>query len=269
VTVSPDGVLEVVFDPTWAAVRLVVDGGMWPAAVSSLTITRSTLSSGPTPVRGVERRPAAGGWYIGTDHEGPLDTSVTYTVTGYAASGVVVASSSVTVDTLGARAGLWVKVPGRADLTTRVAVREVSAVVTAGLGGSYQVAGGGRRVAQDGGLGAEQLQIVVSTDPTNGLVRLRSALRASRVLLLQPVGLLDLPEAWYLMESASQVNPAPRSDAFPQRWVELTMAAVDVPAGVGVDVTGTTWAGLMAEHATWADIVEAFPAWSDVVRGGL
>jgi len=31
--VSGDGILEAVFDPVWAAVRLIVDGGMWPAGM--------------------------------------------------------------------------------------------------------------------------------------------------------------------------------------------------------------------------------------------
>lgn len=80
---SPDGILTVTFDPASAAVSILVDGSMWPSTVAEITVTRTALGQTSVPVRGLENLRVEGGWYIGTDHEAPLDTEVTYEVVGY------------------------------------------------------------------------------------------------------------------------------------------------------------------------------------------
>lgn len=87
---SSDGILTVQFDPATAAVSLVVDGDLWPEPVSFITVTRTPTGQPTIPVRGLEMHSAPGGWYVGTDHEAPLDTDVTYAVTGYDSIGTVV-----------------------------------------------------------------------------------------------------------------------------------------------------------------------------------
>lgn len=87
---SSDGILTATYDPTIASVRLVVDGGMWPAPVTFITVTRTPVGQPAVPVRGLEERRVQGGWYIGTDGEMPLDVDVTYAVVGYDSFGDVV-----------------------------------------------------------------------------------------------------------------------------------------------------------------------------------
>lgn len=86
---SADGILTCTFDPARTAVQIRVDGDAWPAGsnVSRVTITRAPSGQGAIPVRDLERRAASGGTLLGSDNEAPLDTSVTYRVTGYDTSG--------------------------------------------------------------------------------------------------------------------------------------------------------------------------------------
>src|SRR5690606_17412150 len=117
---SPDGILEAEFEASQNLVRLVVDGGMWPAPVSRLPITRSSAGATTEPVRTADNAPAAGGWFLGVDDAAPMDVSCTYTVTGMTDWGEPVATASVVVATTGSARGLWLKAPGRPQLTCRV-----------------------------------------------------------------------------------------------------------------------------------------------------
>src|SRR5690554_6073998 len=218
---SPDGILEASFDPSWAAVRLIVDGGMWPDPVTSITITRTVPGSATIPVRGIEARSVVGGTFVGTDHEGPLESSVTYAVTGFDADGDQVATASVTVDTSGAGSGLWVKVAGAPDLTMRARFRSISEVMSPTIGGVYQIAGGGGAVAQTtaqwSGIESDMARLGLSVERDGEQARLRAVLSVSRVVLLQPVGSTDLDAGWYFVANVGRSNPA-QTEHFERRW---------------------------------------------------
>lgn len=268
--VSTDGILEAVFDPAWAAVRLVVDGGMWPAPVSVIDVTRQVSGQAAEPVRGLERRAVVGGTYVGTDHEMPLESSVTYSVTGYDGDGLAVATASVTVGTAGAAEGMWVKVAGKPDLTVRVPIRELGDMASPTIGAVYTIAGGGGAVAQTAahwsGVEAERGSIILAPAVGVELVRLRAALAASRILLLQPIGTSDLDAGWYFVNGVVRTNPA-QVEQFPRRWVTLDVQRTGVPAGEGAGIAGTTWAGLASQCETWADVLASYDTWFDVLRG--
>lgn len=268
--ISPDGILEAVFDPQWAAVRLVVDGGMWPSPVASLTIVRSVPGAADLPVRGVDRRPAVGGYFVGTDLEVDLEVPVTYTVTGYSAAGAVVATSSVVTSTAGARPGLWVKVPGSPDLTCRVRLREVGELVEDTVGGNYRIAGSGGMVAQAAahadGTGPESGTVSLSVPTGPDVDRLRAALRTrGRVLLLQPVGSSDLDAGYYLVTSSRRANPA-QAEAYPNRWFTLAVERTSMPAGEGQGVPGVTWAAVTDTYPTWSAVQAAKSSWFDLMQ---
>lgn len=266
--VSGDGILEATFDPAWAAVRLIVDGGMWPTSVDTITITRAVAGEADVPVRGVESRQVVGGTFVGTDHEMALDTTVTYRVDGYLED-VFVASAQVSVSTAGAAAGLWLKAAGRPDLTVRVPLRTVSETTSVTIGGVYQVAGGGGSVAQTSaqwsGIASDALAVTVAA-PVVSVPGLRALLDRARVVLLQPVGSGDIDPGWYFVATVARVNPA-QVEAFGQRWFTLNVQRTGVPAGDGAGLAGTSWAALADEHATWADVLAAYPSWFDVLKG--
>lgn len=270
---SPDGILEATFDPAWATVRLVVDGGMWPSPVDTITIVRQSPGGASMGVRGVESRRVVSGFFVGSDPEAPLGTVVTYRVDGHLGAALV-AQATVTVETTGAECGLWVKVPGLPDLTVRVPLRGVSEISSPTTGGVYEIAGGGGTVtqttAQWSGIGTDRG--VVSVSPRVGveLARLRAALAAGRVLLLQPVGsdegTPDLDAGWYFVSNVARANPG-GFDAFGFRIVEMSVQRTTVPAGDGQGVPGVTWAAVKAAYPTWTALLAAKPAWFDVMKG--
>lgn len=266
--VSGDGVLEATFDPAWAAVRLIVDGGMWPSAVDTITITRVVAGEAVIPVRGVQSRGVVGGYYVGTDHEAPLESTVTYTVDGYLAAAFV-ATATVAEDTSGAADGLWLKVAGAPDLTTRADLRPLGEIVSPTVGGVYQIAGGGGAVAQTSaqwsGIESELTQVTLGVDHPVGVARLRAVL-ASRVLLLQPSGGSDLDPGWYFVRDVARANPSGMFSA-DRRDFTLNIQRTGIPAGAGSGIAGTTWAALMDTYPTWADVLAAKASWFDVLKG--
>jgi len=266
--VSADGILEATFDPTWAAVRLIVDGGMWPDPVDAITVTRSTPSTPTTALRGLENRSVVGGSYVGSDHEMDMPSTITYVVTGYA-SGVEGASTSVAVSTAGAADGLWLKVAGQPDLTVRCPIKDIGAIASPTIGGVYQIAGGGGSVAQTlaqwSGIESDRCPLTVATSVSDR-ARLRAALAKSRVVLLQPIGTSDLDAGWYLVCRYDRSNIA-QVESFEQRHFELDVQRTGVPAGEGTGIAGTTWSTLQDGYATWDDVLAAFASWFDVLKG--
>lgn len=266
---SPDGILEVVFDPEWAAVSIVVDGGMWPSAVDTITITREVAGQPPIDVRGVQRLAVVGGYFVGSDSEAPLGVEVTYTLTGYAANGTVVKVVSCAVETTGAAPGLWVKVPGRPSSTVLVRFRELGEIQSDTIGGTYQILGGGtvaQTTAQWGGVAADRGKIGVTTRRGTHTAQLREALDQGRVLLLQPVGLTDLDAGWYFVSAARRWNPG-EFEEFAERWWSLDVERTEVPAGDGQGVPGVTWQTVIDTYSTWAALIGSVNSWFDLQRG--
>jgi hypothetical protein len=266
--VSADGILEAVFDPVWAAVRLIVDEGMWPSAVDTITMFRSVSGEAEVAVRGLESRSVVGGTYVGSDHEMSLETTVSYRVIGYLA-GVLVDEASVSVSTTGSEPGLWIKVAGKPDLTIRCSVRVLSEASSPTIGGTYQIAGGGGAVSQSvsewSGIGAERLQVGLSL-PVADVARFRATM-STRELLLQPVGTTDIDAGWYFVWDVGRSNPA-QVESFTKRWFRLEVERTGVPAGAGSGIAGNSWAVLMEENATWADVLVSYASWFDVLKGG-
>ena len=267
--VSGDGILEVTFDPAWAAVTLIVDGGMWPSPVDAITITRTVAGEATVPVRGLESRAVVGGYYVGSDHEVALATTVTYAVTG-SFEGSDVATATVAESTTGAADGLWLKVAGAPDLTVVARTRTVSEVASPTIGGVYQIAGGGGSVAQTSaqwsGIESDSARVGLSVETGTGVARLRAVMAASRILLLQPVGFTDIDAGWYFVGTVRRSNPA--SEAYARRWFDLDIQRTGIPAGQGSGIAGVTWDALMEECPTWADVLIDYATWFDVLKGG-
>ncbi len=266
VSVSTTSTAAVVF---WVDDVILETGGTataWPL-VDSITITKQPTGGELIPVRGVEDLQVIGGWFLGTDHEIDLGSTITYTAIG-TADGVEVATATVTVDTTGAGAGLWVKVAGKPDLTVRCPIKDLGAVSSPTIGGVYQVAAGGGTVAQTSaqwsGVQSDRLTVSVSVSVADR-ARLRAALDASRVVLLQPVGSSDMDAGWYFVWTMQRSNIAQVED-FDQRLIELDVQRTGMPAGQGVGIAGVSWAALAESYATWADVLAAFDTWFDVLK---
>lgn len=263
------GLLEATWNPAWGAAHLVVDPGMWPElTVQWIRIERSSASEGTIPVRGIERLAAPGGGYVGTDHELPINEQVAYTVYGYDSFGQQVdAWGTATVSPEVGSCTLYVKAPGRPDMTLTPKFIGRDRLGSATRGGVYQIAGGGA-VAQDGGADTTTATITVRTQDAGEARGLEGLLATARTILIQHGGEPEIQPGWWFVSSWEQSNPAGKTfDVFGKRDYQLTLQATQRPAGVGVQFTGTTWGALIASHGTWEDVQATYPTWLDVILG--
>lgn len=241
--------------------------------VDAITITRSTPSTQSETLRGLAERPVVAGSFVGSDHEAPLGSEVTYRVLGHVGGAPAWASAPVTVSTDGAAHGMWMKAPGLPSLTVRAEIAEIADAGSATLGGVYQIAGGGAvsQVAQWSGIGAERLTVSVRGLTRAQVARIRSVLEAGRVLLFQPVGADDADDdmdpGWYYVSSVSRSLLAQVAGGGGGRGFTMALTRVASPAGDGVGIAGVTWESLVEQFATWQDVVDAHATWFDVLRG--
>lgn len=240
--------LVATWQPDSASVLLTVVGSTWTTVPATVTVTRKTAATPETKVRGIIGKPVIGGYLVATDHEMDLNSTVTYTITGYSALGAVVGSASASVATTAVTAGVWVKAPGRPDLTVFCLPASLGDVSSQTVGGVYQVIGGQAvAVAQWSGLAALSAGLTLRTDRGSHTSRLKALLQVARVLLVQPVGWSDLDPGWYYASSAAWQNPG-GFDAFTFRLCTLALQSVGVPAG---QQSGGTWT-YATSTGTWA-----------------
>ena len=262
-----DGVLTATWRPEAAAVSLEVLGSAWPSAVVEVRLMRLVAGETGVPVRGADRVPAVGGYWVGTDHEMPLGSSIAYQAIGYTSAGVEVLSSMVTVSTEGAPHGIWLKVAGRPNLTVRTVGRSVDGPTSETQGGVYDIAGGfGVAVASASGINADRLTLTIGSVDATQEQSIRAVLSAHRVLLIQDCGHDTIPSGWYFVGSVSR---APRDPLYllPGRAHTLTLTRTGVPAGAGQGVVGWSYAAVRAAFATYAALKAAKATYFDVARG--
>jgi hypothetical protein len=237
--------------------------------VSRVLIERSSPGVPTEPVRTANNAPAAGGWFLGHDDAAPMDTSCTYTVTGLDDYGGVVGTSLVTVDTSGAAWGLWLKAPGRPQLTVQVPLAQVGDVASPTQGGVYQVPGGGS-VPQWSGTDTDALSVTLLPRDEGEVARLTALLRAERVLLIQTGDPAEplMPPGYYFVEGVGRSNPAQvRVDQYGRRVFMLQLTATSAPAGEGQGFTGTTYETVRQTYATYADLLAGNATYFDVLAG--
>ena len=262
-----DGILTATWRPEAAAVSLEVLGSAWPSAVVSVRIERRVAGESVVPVRGADRVPAVGGYWVGTDHEQPLESSVTYRAIGYTAAGAQVLSAMVTVSTSGAPHGIWLKAAGQPNLTVRTVGRGADGPTSETQGGVYDIVGGvGVAVASAAGVNADRLTITIGSLDAAQEQSIRAVLSAHRVLLIQDCGHDVIPSGWYFVSSVSR---APRDARYlaPGRNHTLALTRTGVPAGAGQGVVGWSYAAVAATYATYAALKAAKATYFDVARG--
>ncbi|GAA1995601.1 hypothetical protein GCM10009718_36950 [Isoptericola halotolerans] len=282
---SSDGVMEANFDPQRNLVNLVVHGENWffPESPVEMTILRSTPAQVATPVRGAERVLAPGGTLVWSDNEAPMGVEVRYRAEGFYSSGGSHVSAQAIVPMMGAAWGLWVKVPGRPELTTRVEVNLAPEQSRETLGGYWQITGAvtqagfqevsGPTLAQSAGMGALMIpDLEVTTYSPAELSALQRAVRQApgQVVLLQSGQPEEIPSGYYQVQSMSTTNPAGmRSDLQPLRRTRLSLVEVSTPAGPATGWSGATYGDVADAFATYQDIVDADVSYLDLATGNF
>jgi hypothetical protein len=278
---SPDGILTCTFDAERLAVQIQVDGAAWPleSDVQRVTITRSSAGQGTIPVRDLERRAVAGGTLLWVDNEAPADTAVTYSCTGYDSFGEEVPGgpSEVAVSTLGAAAGLWVKIPGRADMVTRVGLVDAGELVRATLGGSWQVPGGvaiaqaaAASLAQSAGLGSLSTTLQVLTRDAGQTAALWQIVGQApgQVLLLQTVPQPgEFPSGYYQVQNPRQGTVPVSPDLYGKRPFLLPVVESVMPAGSGTGAFGATHDDIAQSFSSHTEIAATVSSHLELAEG--
>ena len=254
------------FSPATASVRLTIAGSSWSTVPAYVTATRHVPGGAAELVRGVVEKQIVAGYLVAVDHEMPLASSVTYTVTGYSAAGAVVDTAVATVSTSGSPVGLWVKAPGRPDLSVLTQLTTAPSLASATIGGVYQVIGGEAvAVGQWGGLAARSGTLTVRTSKGAETAALGALLDVARIVLLQPSSDSDLKPGWYFIGSATPSNPGGFADFSFRLW-QLDVHQVSAPAGQQGGSTWT-WDSLVGTYATWDAVKAAYASWFAVEQG--
>lgn len=258
--------LSATFDSSTASVDLAIVGSSWSTVPAYVTATRQVPGGAAELVRGVIEKQLVAGYLVAVDHEMPLGSSVTYTVTGYSAAGAVVGTAVSTVNTSGGAAGLWVKAPGRPDLSVHTQLASAPSLASATIGGVYQVIGGEAvAIGQWGGLSARAGSLTVRTGKGAETAALEALLEVARIVLLQPVGDSDLQAGWYFVGSATPSNPG-GFVGFSFRLWQLDVHQVQAPAGQQGGSTWT-WDSVMGTYATWDTVKAAYASWFALEQG--
>lgn len=260
---SPDGILEVAYEPSQNLVRLVVDGGMWPAPVSRLTITRSSAGAPSELVRTADNVATAGGWFLGVDDAAPMDASCTYTVTGMTEWGEPVATASVVIMTTGAAPGLWLKAPGRPQFTCRVRLIDPGENNAQTQGSVFQVPGGAT-IPQWSGVDGDTRRLVVAAPTASDVARLRALLATERTLLIQSRQPEQFPSGYWFVQTEGISRLGPATD---QAWFSLPVTRTAAPVGEGQGFTGTTYETTRQTFATYQNLKDANETYFDVQQG--
>lgn len=259
-------VLVAAFTASTASVELTVDGSTWSSTPATVTVTRMATGGVSESVRGLVSRAVIGGYLVATDHEMPLNSTVTYSITGYSSAGAVIQTAQASVSTAVTAVGVWVKAPGRPDLSRLCKPASVGEINSATVGGVYQILGGGAvAVAQFSGVAPESFQLVLRTDAGAETDALRTLLAEYRVVLLQPVGVDDIDAGWYFIGQANRSNPGGFND-FAFRYTTINPVATRVPAG---QAGGSTWTygAVASTYATYGDVKAAYPSYFDLAQG--
>lgn len=259
-------VLAASFDPALAVVSLTVDGGSWGTVPAMVTIVRQAPGEAEEEVRGWHLATVSGGYVVAADHEMELGQSYTYSVRGYSAADVLLESATAVVDTTVADCAVFLKAPGRPDLTVRAQIAQVSEISSPTVGGNYKIRGGSSvAVSQWGGIDPDSTTLVIRTDAGVETARLRALLKVARILLIQPVGGSELDAGWYFCALASRSNPGGFVD-FGHRLTPLQVEGTRVPAGQSAGAVWT-WDMLAATYETWGDVAAAYGSWFTVEQG--
>lgn len=252
-----------------AEVRIVVDGSQWftEELVTNLSVIRSAPGEAAIPVRGTENLAAIGGSWIGIDHELPLGTTVTYRVAALNEWGIEVDAFIASIESVATDCDLFIKAPGRPDLTQRPVFAGVGDSSSPIQGGVYDVHSG-PAISHWSGVRTESVDITVRTQDRGEAMAMEGLLREARVVLIQHGGDPEVAPGWYEVSDVRRSNPAQRTyQRFGKRAFTLSLRAVGIPAGVGVLPTGVTWSSVVAEFASWSDVMASRSTWLDVQRG--
>lgn len=228
------------------------------AAPASFVMLTREAPGEPTETLGAEGvLLAPGGWYTGSDNTAPMNAAVTYTAVMLDANGLEIQRAQVTVDTIGAVWGLWLKDPTDAQRNVRVEWRGIGARSRATQGAQYSPSGSPFAIVEWDGVAPEETTIQVATRTGAATAALDALLDNARVLFVQSDP-SEMPTGYYYVPNTDRENPVQVVDTIEgYRITAIPLVRSEAPVGDAAPYTGgPTFASVEAEYATFQDVAD-------------
>lgn len=185
-------------------------------------------------------------------------------------------STDVTVSTAGAAWGLWVKIPGRADMVTRVGLQSVGEMARATLGGSWQVPGGvaiaqsaAASLAQSAGLGSLSATLQVLTADAGQTAALWQIIAQApgQVVMLQTGQPEELPSGYYQVVNPAQGTIPISPGLYGRRPFTLPITEAVMPAGSGTGLFGAAHDDIAQSFSSHTEIAATVGSHLELAQG--
>lgn len=250
--IDPDGIVTLDFDTQHAAVTFTIVGTAWPSPVSRIVIER-TVEGKTERIRGGDF-PASGGFAAAADNEAPLSAVVGYTITGYSALNALVKTVALSIDTIGAERGVWLKLASDFTATSHTRLKAVSDITSTTQGGIYSILGGRNvGVGAFGGIDPDAFTLTLQSLDGAEIRAVDALLRKGRTVLIQACAdNAPFPPGWYFISSARRALFAQADGVDGAIWT-LDVTSVSRPSGDTIASSGITFQQDLDQNPTFAD----------------
>ncbi|MER7623955.1 hypothetical protein [Streptomyces sp. NPDC126503] len=269
-SVSPDGILTVRRDDTWAGVYLIADYASDPD-VARVRFVRAGADAVEVPVRGGDLAWAPGGMAVAYDHEAPLGVSSSWYAYPVGWDGTVGARSdgaAVTPPEPAAPRDVWLKSLVDPALSMRVVVLAWPTMEYAERQERFDVLSAASPVMRVDSWSLATSTVTLETATLAEREQLLALLQSGTTLLAQTRGEYGRPDAYWVPGKITESMPGPAYD--PHRTWEVTVTGVDRPATVDarLRVPGRSYDDSAALWPTYADRTSTGQSYYDVTTGG-
>lgn len=269
--VSPDGVLTVRRDDSWAGVYLVADFSDLDPDPMKVRFTRVGADGVEMPVRSGDTAWAPGGIAIAYDHEAPLGQSSTWYAYPIGWDGEVGERSdgaAVTPPEPSEPRDTWLKAVGAPEMSQRVWVRAWPTLEYEERQQRFDVLGAAPPVMRVDAWSTPTATAVLETDTLQGRLDLLALLTSGTTLLAQTHAEYGRPDTFWTPGKITEEMGTHASD--PHRTWTVALTAVARPSTIGAPlrIPDRSYGDSSLTWPTYADRTATGQTYADVTTGG-
>lgn len=269
--VSPDGILTVRRDDTWAGALLIADFSALTPDPMQVRFTRVSADGVEVPVRSGNNAWAPAGIAVAYDHEAPLGQSSTwyaYPIDWDGEVGDRSDGAAVTPPAPTPVKDVWLKALGDPSLSMRVKVMAWPEIQYGERQQRFEVLGASPPVMRIDAWSLPTSTVTLETDTLEERLAFLALLTSGTPLLAQTRLANGRPDTYWVPGQIGEAMPGISTD--PHRTWTVAVTAVDRPSTIGAplripdrsyDNSAVTW-------PTYADRTATGQTYADVTTGG-
>ncbi|WP_432137659.1 hypothetical protein [Streptomyces sp. bgisy154] len=270
-SVSPDGILTVRRDDTWAGVYLIADYSAAVPVPQRVRFVRSAAGGAEIPLRGGDLAWAPGGVAVGYDHEAELGASSAWYAYPVAADGTVGARSQgagLAMPEPDRPRDVWLKAVTFPGLSLRVIVTSWPSLEYAERQQRFDVLDASAPVLSVDEWSLASGQMTLLTESLEERAALLDLLTSKSVLLSQTLQAYGRPDAYWVPGRFTEEMVGAADDPG-RRWT-VDMTQVDRPPTVDTPlrIPDRSYTDSAALWPTYADRTATGQTYQDVTVGG-